>query len=80
VVRCHLARYIAFVTIIDWNGADLPVELSRLPAGKYVIQRADDVLTADEEQGLVVALDSLRAGKGVGHEAARDRLLQRARR
>jgi hypothetical protein len=65
------------VTIIDWNGADLPAELRRLPAGKYVIQPADDSLTPEEEQGLVDALESLRAGKGVPHEAARERLLRR---
>lgn len=68
------------VTIIDWNGADIPAELRDLPAGKYVIQRADDTLTPEEEQGLITALDSLRAGKGVSHDDARDRLLRRARR
>ena len=66
------------MTIIDWNGADLPAELRGLPAGKYVLQRADDALTPDEEQGLLTALDSLRAGKA--HHEARERLLQRARR
>ncbi len=74
------ARYIPFVTIIDWNGADLPNELRSLPAGKYVIQRADDTLTPDDEQGLIAALDSLRADKGIAHDEARARLLQRARR
>jgi hypothetical protein len=68
------------MTIIDWNGADVPIELRKLPAGKYVVQRADEMLTADEEQGLMTALDTLRAGKGVSHEAARDHLLSRARR
>ena len=68
------------MTIIDWNGADLPAELRGLPAGKYVIQRADDALTDDEEQGLIAALESLRAGKGIPHDEARARLLQRARR
>jgi hypothetical protein len=80
VVRRLLARYTSIVTIIDWNGADLPAELRSLPAGKYVIQRADDALTADEEQGLVAALESLRAGKGVPHDEAREHLLQRTRR
>ena len=68
------------MTIIDWNGADLPAELRGLPAGKYVIQRADDTLTPEEEQGLINALDSLRSGKGVPHDEARERLLLRARR
>lgn len=68
------------VTIIDWNGADIPAELRSLPAGKYVIQRADDALTPDEEVGLIEALESLRAGEGVAHHEARERLLQRTRR
>ena len=80
MVRRQLARYNVVVTIIDWNGADLPAELRGLPAGKYVIQRADDALTEDEEQGLIKALESLRAGNGIPHDEARERLLQRARR
>ena len=80
MVPPRVARYTALVTIIDWNGADLPAELGGLPAGKYVIQRADDALTPDEEQGLITALESLHAGKGVPHDEARERLLQRARR
>jgi hypothetical protein len=72
-------RYTCLVTIIDWNGTDLPKELRSLPAGKYVVERVDDSLTSDEEEGLIQALDSLRAGKGVSHEEARERLLRRAR-
>jgi hypothetical protein len=68
------------VTIIDWNGADLPEELRRLPAGKYVLQAAEDALTPEEEEGLVAALESLQQGRGVAHDEARDRLLRRARR
>lgn len=80
MVRPTATRYTDGVTIIDWNGADVPEELRSLPAGKYVIQRADEALTSDEEQGLVAALESIRAGKGVPHDVARERLLQRARR
>ena len=80
MVRPTATRYTDDVTIIDWNGADVPEELRSLPAGKYVIQRADDALTSDEEQGLIAALESIRAGKGVPHDVARERLLQRARR
>jgi hypothetical protein len=68
------------VTITDWNGTDIPAELRSLPADKYVMQRADDALTPDEEHGLVTALESLRAGNGVPHDEARERLVQRARR
>lgn len=80
MVRSSVTRYTDVVTIIDWNGADLPMELRGLPAGKYVIQRADDTLSADEEQGLITALESLRAGRGLSHDEARERLLQRVRR
>ncbi len=80
MVRRRVVRYTAHVTIIDWNGADVPSELRGLPAGKYIIQRADDTLTPEEEQGLVIALESVRTGRGVSHDAARERLLQRARR
>jgi hypothetical protein len=79
VVCYRVARYTTLVTIIDWNGADVPVELRRLPAGKYVIQAADDALTPEEEQGLIAALDSLHAGNGVPHDAARERFRERAR-
>jgi hypothetical protein len=68
------------VTSIDWNGANLPAELRGLPAGNDVMQRADDALIPNEEQGLITALDSLHAGEGVPHEAAREHLLQRTRR
>lgn len=65
-------RYAGVVTIIHWNGTDLPEELRSLPAGKYVVERADDSLTPDEEEGLIQALDSLRAGKGISHEETRE--------
>jgi hypothetical protein len=80
LVRRCFARYTSRVTIIDWNGADLPAELRNLPAGKYILQRADETLTLDEEQGVVAALESLRAGKGASHDAVRERLLQHVRR
>jgi len=65
------------VTIIDWNGTDLPVELRNLPAGKYVLARANDSITPEEEDGLLDALESFRTARGVPHDVARDRLLQR---
>lgn len=52
--------------ILNWNGTDLPEELRAPPAGRYVIDPADDVphLTYDEEEGLRQALASLRVGNG----------------
>jgi hypothetical protein len=52
--------------VLHWNGEDVPDELRRLPAGRYVVQRVDDVpaLSPEEEEGLREALASLRAGRG----------------
>jgi hypothetical protein len=70
------------VTIIRWNGRDLPAELKDLPAGDYAVQPAEDVvaLTQEEEAGLVAALESLQAGKGVAHEEVRKRVLRHVQR
>ncbi len=68
------------MNIIDWNGADLPEALRSLPAGRYVIQSADETLTPEEEQGLIAALESIRGGRGIPHDEARERILTRARR
>jgi hypothetical protein len=71
-------RYAELVTVIRWNGDDLPEEMRSLPPGTYVLQRADELtsLTPEEEQGLVEALESLRAGRGLEHEAVRARVLR----
>jgi len=52
--------------VLNWNGTDLPDELRDLPAGRYVVESADDPpdLTDDEEEGLRQALASLRRGEG----------------
>ena len=70
------------MAIIDWNGTEIPETLRRLPAGRYVIERVDELpsLTPDEEEGLIRALDSLRAGRGVPHDEVRSRLLPRDKR
>jgi hypothetical protein len=69
------------IKVIHWNGGDLPEELRDLPAGTYVVQRADELteLTAEEEEGLAAALESLNAGHGVDHEDVRRRILRSAR-
>jgi hypothetical protein len=60
------------VTIIDWNGSDLPDARQQLPAGRYVAERLDELPTLPEEDdGLRQALDSLRAGRGLDHDAVR---------
>jgi len=67
------------MAIIDWNGSDVPDALRTLPAGRYVVESLDDapVLSPDEEDGLIQALESLRAGRGVEHEQVRSRVLKR---
>ena len=66
------------MTTIHWNGADLPEKLRDLPAGTYVIEPASELvsLTEDEERGLVEALESLRAGRGISHDEVRARVLR----
>jgi hypothetical protein len=67
------------VAIIEWNGADLPEALGKLPAGRYRVEPIGDALdlTPDEEDGLTQALDSLRTGRGLDHEAVRELVLGR---
>ncbi len=68
------------MAIIDWNGSDVPEVLRHLPAGRYVVEPLDKQpsLSSAEEEGLIEALASLRAGKGLEHEQARARVLKRA--
>jgi hypothetical protein len=68
--------------MLDWNGRDIPHELRRLPAGRYVVEPADDVpdLSPAEEEGLRQAMASIREGRGVRLEAARRRVAVRSTR
>jgi hypothetical protein len=67
------------VAVIHWNGSDLPEALRSLPAGDYVVAPVDAVplLSPEEEEGLIEALASLRAGHGMEHEQVRSRILKR---
>lgn len=49
-------------TIIEWDGQHVPDELQHLPPGRYVLQAAEDALTAEEKVGLAVGLSELDAG------------------
>jgi len=71
--------YRSEMAIINWNGSDLPDALRPLPAGRYTVEAFDESasLTPDEEDGLIQALDSLRAGRGVDHKEVRARVLKR---
>lgn len=51
--------------VLHWNGKDLPEELRELPAGTYVVEALEaPALSSEEEEGLRIALASLRAGNG----------------
>ncbi|HEY5372743.1 MAG TPA: hypothetical protein VIK01_03615 [Polyangiaceae bacterium] len=67
------------MAIINWNGSDLPDALRPLPAGRYTVEALDESasLTPEEEDGLIQALDSLRAGRGIDHDDVRARVLKR---
>jgi hypothetical protein len=69
-------------TIVRWNGADLPKELRKLPAGCYIVEPIDDVppLTLDEDAGLELALDELEHGGGVDDADAQRRITAPLRR
>ncbi len=68
--------------VLKWNGKDLPDELRSLPAGRYVVEPVDDapVLTPEEEQGLVEALQAIDRGEGESAKEVRraiDKALKR---
>jgi len=52
------------MTIVSWNGADLPEALKDLPPGRYVIQPVEDVvdLSVDEREGLERGVQQLDRG------------------
>ena len=53
--------------VIDWDGQNLPAELRDLPPGQYVVEPIDDatVLSPQEEEGIIAALDELEAEEGL---------------
>jgi hypothetical protein len=63
--------------VLDWNGEDLPKELSELPRGRYLVVSLDELpeLSPDEEEGLRDAMSSIRAGRGLSLAEARRRVL-----
>ncbi len=65
----HAAR------IVNWNGKDIPVEMRELPAGRYIVEAADNEalpLDPDEEAGIEAALESYRHGRIVDSKRARE--------
>lgn len=60
--------------MLNWNGKDLPSELRDLPAGRYLVEPADNApqLSAEEEAGLEAALESYRQGRTIDAKRARE--------
>lgn len=57
---------------IDWDGTHVPDDFRKLPPGTYLVQfvEATHELTAEEEAGIIEALDDLDAGHAVPYEEA----------
>jgi predicted transcriptional regulator len=53
--------------VIKWDGSHVPDELRGLPPGRYAIESVDQVemLTEEEEAGILAGLTELDAGKGI---------------
>jgi len=63
--------------VVDWNGVDFPEELRTLPKGRYILTAVESTapdLTAEEEAGLEAALASVRAGRTVSIDEARQQV------
>jgi hypothetical protein len=69
------------MAVIHWNGSDLREALRSLPAGDYVVAPVETapLLSPEEEECLIEALASMRAGHGVEHEQVRSRSRSRSR-
>jgi hypothetical protein len=60
---------------VTWNGKDVPPELRERPAGRSIIEAVEDeapALSAKEEAGIEVALDSHRQGRVADAKRARE--------
>ena len=69
------------MTRLHWNGKDLPPELRQLPAGEYVVEPVlAPALTAEEEEGLRAAIQSVRDGNFVTHDEVKRRLAAKLQR
>jgi hypothetical protein len=61
--------------IVTWNGKDVPAELQRLPAGRYVVEPVNEeapALSAEEEVAIEAALESYHQGRVVDAKRARE--------
>jgi len=59
--------------LIEWDGKHVPVELEKLPPGRYIVTDAyleDDEMTEEEAAGVMLALDEVEAGHVIPLEDA----------
>ena len=70
-------RYPRVMSVLHWNGKELPEALRRLPSGRYVLASVDTIveLTPEEEAGLDEAARSLDDGEGLSLDEVKGRLL-----
>jgi hypothetical protein len=61
--------------LVVWNGTDVPSELRKLPAGRYLIEPVEEEspeLSLEQEAGIEAALESYRQGLVVDASRARE--------
>jgi hypothetical protein len=65
--------------VFQWNGRDLPDDLRALPEGTYVLEALapDALLSPEEEEGLLAALESAAHGRTVSGDAVKARIERR---
>lgn len=61
--------------VVKWNGADVPDELKKLPAGRYIVEQVDEAveLSDEEEAGIEAAMKSISAGRAIPNETVMGR-------
>jgi hypothetical protein len=62
--------------IIEWDGAEVPEALRKLPPDRYLVEALDEpgTLTEEQESGLMRAMDQLDAGQDRPLEEALSRV------
>ena len=62
--------------IIDWDGKQVPSGLKRLPPGRYRLEPVSGDLSLDaaEEAGILKAIASIEAGRGIPLATVLDKL------
>jgi len=80
--QCDVSIMTGMTIVVDWNGDEIPEGMEELPKGRYVLVAVDDapILTKQQEAGIEAALASVRAGRGIPGDVARERVNSQFRR